>query len=238
MTAVIRGELLKALTTRTLLGYAAAALGLAVANVLIVSGTSDLDTVADKRDALAGMPLLLVLLGLVGAAGEYRHRPAAPAALVARRGRGSVLLARASAYGLLGLAVGAATSAVSLGLGLPLLAGEPGPDLHTGQVAAVVGGTMLGGALAGVLGAAAGALVRNQAAGAVGVLLLAFMGTEFLEAIDEDAVGFSPFGAALAVAAYPGGGTLGWGVSALVLGAWTAALLAAAVTAERGRDLA
>ena len=36
---------------------------------------------SDKREAIAGLPILLLLLGLVGAAGEYRHRTAGPAAL-------------------------------------------------------------------------------------------------------------------------------------------------------------
>lgn len=238
MTALIHGELLKAVSTRTLVGYAFAAIGLAIANVLIVSRTSALDTVSDKQDALAGMPLLLLLLGLVGAAGEYRHRSAAPAALVGRRDRGSVLLARAVAYGLVGAAVGAATAAVSVALGLPLLADEPGRGLRAGEVVVVAGGTTVAGGVAAVLGAAVGALVRNQVAGAVGALILAFMGTEFIEAIDEDAVGFSPFGAALAVAGDPGGGTLSLGASALVLSVWTVSLLVAAVIAERRRDLA
>jgi hypothetical protein len=56
--------------------------------------------------------------------------------------------------------------------------------------------------------------------------------------IEEDAVGFTPFGAALSVAGDPGGGTLGWGEAALVLIAWTVPLLIAAIGLERRRDLA
>jgi ABC-2 type transport system permease protein len=94
MTALLRGELIKATTTRTLLGYAALGLVIAVASVVAASLTDNLSTVTDKQGAIAGWPILLLLLGLVGAAGEYRHRTAAPAALVAGRDPGELLLAR------------------------------------------------------------------------------------------------------------------------------------------------
>lgn len=44
--------------------------------VALASGT--IDEVPEKEEALAGLPILLLLWGLVGAAGEYRHRTAAP----------------------------------------------------------------------------------------------------------------------------------------------------------------
>ena len=121
------------MTTRTLFGYAAIGVALAAGNVLILTLSEDLVTVADKQEAIAGLPIMLVLFGLVGAAGEYRHRTAAPAALTAGRGRGRLLLARAGAYAVAGLAVGALTAAVSLALGLPLLGGEPGPGVGAGD---------------------------------------------------------------------------------------------------------
>jgi hypothetical protein len=238
MTALIKGEIIKAITTRTLLAFTAAATALALVNVLVVTQFSVLDKASDKQDALAGMPILLLLFGLVGAAGEYRHQTATPAALVARRDRGQVLLARAAAYAVTGLAIGALTVLVSLAVGLPLLASEPGRGLRSGEVAVVAAGTLVAASSAAVLGAAVGALLRNQVAGVVGVLLLTFLGTEFIATIEEDAVGFTPFGAALTVAGDPGGGTLSWGEALLVLTAWTVPLLIAAISLERRRDLA
>ena len=52
--------------------------------IAVASGT--LNDVPEKEEALSGLPILLLLWGLVGAAGEYRHRTAAPAA---RRRRSS-----------------------------------------------------------------------------------------------------------------------------------------------------
>ena len=91
MTRLIRGELIKATTTRTIFAYARSRPS------RWRSRRSRVDrrwrgatwmSLADKTEAIAGLPLLVLLLGLVGAAGEYRHRTAAPAALVAGRDRG------------------------------------------------------------------------------------------------------------------------------------------------------
>ena len=106
MTALLRGELIKTVTTRTVFGYAALAVALIIANVLITTLSEDLRTVASKPGAIAGLPMLLILFGLVGAAGEYRHRTAAPAALAAGGRRGRLLVARAGAYALTGLVLG------------------------------------------------------------------------------------------------------------------------------------
>jgi len=239
MTALIRGELIKTVSTRTLLGYAATGAALAIANVVIVTQASgDLVTVSDKQEAIAGLPIIVLLFGLVGAAGEYRHRTAAPAALAAGQHRALLLLARAGAYALTGLAIGALMVAVALVLGLSLLPAHPGPGLGAHDVALVAAGSLLAAALSAIMGVAVGALVRNQVAGVVGALILAFVVSPLIAVIDETAVEFTPFGAAFALAGDPQAGTLSWGGDALLLLAWTLPLLLAAVVTERHRDLA
>jgi ABC-2 type transport system permease protein len=238
MTALLKGELLKVVTTRTVFAYAALGVAVAVANVLIVTLSEDLVTAADKREAIAGIPLLLLLFGVVGAAGEYRHRTAAPAAIAAGGRRGRLLLARAGAYAVAGLVLGALAGAISLALGLPLLRGEPGPGLDAGEIAAVVSGSILGAGLCAIIGIAAGALVRSQVAGVVGALLLMFVATPLLIHVSEKAAEFTPFGAAVTFAGDPTADTLSWGDAGLVLAAWTVPLLIAAVLVERRRDLA
>ena len=238
MTDLLRGELIKTVTTRTVFGYAALGVALAIANVLIVTLSDDLVTVADKRGAVAGLPMLLILFGLVGAAGEYRHRTAAPAALAARGRRGRLLLARAGAYAVTGLLLGALAAASALGLGIPLLRGEPGPGLGSGEISAVIAGSLLGAGLCAIMGVAAGALVRNQVVGVVGALLLMFVATPLLNIADETAAELSPFGAAVILAGDTAAGDgLTWGQAGLVLTAWTVPLLVAAFTVERRRDL-
>jgi ABC-2 type transport system permease protein len=239
MTALLRGELIKAVTTRTLFGYAALGVALAIANVLILTLSKDLLTAAEKQEAVAGLPMLLILFGLVGAAGEYRHRTAAPAALVVGGHRGRLLLARAGAYAVTGLVLGTLTAAVTLALGLPLLSGEPGPGLGSGKIAAVVTGSVVGAGLCAIMGVAAGTLVRSQVAGVVGALLLMFVAMPLLNVADDTAAELSPFGAAVVLAGDPAvGGTLSWGTAGLVLAAWTVPLLLVAIVVERRRDLA
>jgi ABC-2 type transport system permease protein len=238
MTALLRGELIKTLTTRTLFGYAALAVALAIANVLIFTLSKDLVTVADKQEAIAGLPMLLILFGLVGAAGEYRHRTATPAALAAGGDRGRLLLARAGAYAVTGLAIGALTAAVSLGLGLPLLSGEPGPDLVSGTITAVAVGSVVGAALCAIMGVAAGALVRNQVAGVIGALVLMFVAMPLIAIMSTTAAEATPFGAAIVLAGDPTADTISWRAGGLILAVWTLPMLLAAIVVERRRDLA
>jgi ABC-2 type transport system permease protein len=239
MTALLRGELIKTVTTRTVFAYAALWVALAIANVLILTLSGDRVTVADKQGVIAGLPMLLILFGLVGAAGEYRHRTAAPAALAVGGGRGRLLLARAGAYAVTGLVLGTLTVAVTLALGLPLLRGEPGPDLDVRKIAAVAAGSILGAGLCAIMGVAVGALVRSQVAGVVGALMLMFLGMPLLNLAHETAAGVTPFGAAAILGGDPAAGDrLSSGEAGLVLAAWTLPLLLAATAVERRRDLA
>jgi ABC-2 type transport system permease protein len=81
---LLRGELRKLLTTRTLLAYALADVAMSLFNVVVVTVASgDLDELGEKQEALASLPILLLLPGLVGAAGEYRHRTAVLAVTLA-----------------------------------------------------------------------------------------------------------------------------------------------------------
>jgi ABC-2 type transport system permease protein len=238
MTALFTGEFIKTVTTRTLFVFAVIGAALAAGNVLILTLSEDLVTVADKQEAIAGLPVMLLLFGLVGAAGEYRHGTAAPASLAAGRPRAQLLLARACSYGVAGLAVGALTAAASLTLALPLLGREPGPGLGSGVIASVAAGSIIGGALCAIMGVAAGTLVRNQVVGVVGALILMFVVMPLLNVVSETALEYTPFGAAVMLAGDPNAGSLSGGVAAAVVAAWTVAILLAAILAEQRRDLA
>jgi hypothetical protein len=239
MTTLIRGELIKATTTRTIFAYGAMAVVLAVGQVLalILPAWGDPMSLADKTEAIAGLPLLVLLLGLVGGAGEYRHRTAAPATLVAGRDRGSVLLARAGAYAAAAVVVAALTTAVTLAVGLPLLAHRPGPDVGAGDVALVAGGTLVAAALSAAFGVALGALVRNQVVAVTGTLVVIFVVLPLVGVISPTALDVTPFGAAQGVAG-AGLETLSIGAAGAILAGWTGAALSAALVTERRRDIA
>jgi hypothetical protein len=180
----------------------------------------------------------LLLWGLVGAAGEYRHRTAAPAALVARRDRGTLLLARMGAYALTGLVIGALMTVVAVGLGLPLLGRQPGADLTFGDVTAVVAGNLVAFVLSAIIGAALGALIRSPVVGVVVLLIVNFAVIPLIGGVQEATANYTPFGAAGVLARMTHNTTPSVGVAGLVLAAWTAVAVIVAVIVERRRDLA
>ena len=239
MTTLIRGELIKATTTRTIFAYGAMAVVLAVgqALALILPAWGDPMSLADKTHAIAGLPLLVLLLGLVGGAGEYRHRTAAPTTFVAGRDPGSVLLARAGAYAAAAVVVAAVTTTVTLAVGLPLLAHRFGPQVGAGDVALVAGGTLVAAALSAALGVALGALVRNQVVAVTGTLVVIFVVLPLVSVINPTVLDVTPFGAAQGVAG-AGLETLSIGAAGVVLVGWTVAALIAAIATERRRDIA
>ncbi|WP_328492211.1 ABC transporter permease [Streptomyces sp. NBC_00414] len=235
----MRGELIKTVTTRTVLGFAVGGVAFTVVNVLAVAVASGtLDEVPEKEEALSGLPILLLLWGLVGAAGEYRHRTAAPAALVGRRDRGVVLSARIAAYALTGLLLGTLTSLVSVGLALPLLSDQPGPGLTSGDVGAVVAGNLVAFVLSAIMGAALGALIRSPVLGVVVLLIVNFAVVPLLSDVSEAGTNLTPFGAAGILSRMTHHTTLSVVDAGWVLAAWTVAVTLVAVVVERRRDLA
>jgi ABC-2 type transport system permease protein len=239
MTALVKGELIKTATTRTAAAYAVLALAVAVAGVLltILPESGELGTLDEKKEAIAGGPILMLLLALVGAAGEYRHRTAAPAALVSGRRAWQLLLPRAAAYAIAGTAIAAPALVVTLAIGLPLLAGEPGPALGAGDVALVAMGTLVAAAISAMIGVAVGALVRNQVAAVIGTLVFVFIVLPLVQLASPAAVNITPVAAG---AGFAGAhlDDLSWGAAGLILAGWAVVLMLAAIVSERSRDLA
>jgi hypothetical protein len=236
---LLRGELIKVRTTRTALGFAAASVLLVLAVVLITILAGHPRSLQDKRDALnvgGVLSVPLLLFGIVGATGELRHRTLAPAVLIAPD-RVRLTLARVGAYALTALAVGAAMLAVGLLIGIPLLAGRPGPDLGGSDYARIVGGGLLACTLAVVVGIGVGVLVRNQVAGVIGALIWLFIAEPLLPLIDARIEGYGLLGAAATV----GGGTsdhaLRWGAALAVLVAWAVVFVAVGMLLDRRRDV-
>lgn len=239
MTHLLAGELLKVRTTRTAFGFAIAALLLALATVLIVSlAGGGPETIRDKRSALAfGSVISAVLLiyGVVGATGEFRHRTLAPAVLIAPD-RYRLVVARMLAYGLTAGLAAAAIGALVYLIGIPLLAGTSGPDLDGGDYLGVAVGGVLASVLCGVLGVAIGTLVRNQVGAVVGLLVWIFVMEPLLTIPDDNLTDYT-IGTSAGVLGQAGNadGTMAHALA--VLTAWTLVLSIAAVTVDRRRDV-
>ncbi len=239
MMALMRGELAKTLSTRTLFAFVLGGVAFAVLNAVIIAAASGtIDEVAEKQEALSSLPILPLLWGLVGAAGEYRHRTAAPAALVARCGRAALLFARLVAYALTGLGIGVVTTGAAVAVALPLLSSQPGPDLDSAQIGSMAAANVAASALSAIMGAALGALVRNQVVGVVVLLVVNFAVIPLIAGTQEGLTNLTPFGASSVLSGMTHHTTITVGAAAAVLVGWTFVVGFVALVSERQRDLA
>jgi hypothetical protein len=238
MTRLLRGEMIKVRTTRTALGFGAAAVLLTLAATLIsilAGNPVDLDA---KRNALnfgGGLGIVLLLFGAVGATGEFRHRTLAPAVLIAPD-RFRLVLARLGAYSVTGLLFGLAMGIVALGIGLALLGSEAGPDLTGGDYVKLGGGGLIDVTLAAAIGVGVGTLVRNQVAAVVGILVWLSIIEPLTGVIDDSWVKYT-LGSTLNRVGLGGDSDMSFGTSILLLVVWAVVLCAAGALVDRRRDV-
>jgi ABC-2 type transport system permease protein len=240
LTALLRGELIKVRTTRTALGFGLASVLLLLAYVLVGILAGDPTEASEKRESLnvgGVLSIPLLIFGIVGATGEYRHRTLAPAVLIAPD-RFRLTLARLLAYMLTALAVGVAMLVVALGVGLPLLASQPGSDLTGEDYATIIGGGLIVATLTTALGVGVGVLVRNQVAGVVGALIWLFILSPLLGLIDEALPTYTTLPAAgIAGGAAAPDEDLTWTGAVVVLVVWALVFNVLGLIAEKRRDI-
>lgn len=238
MTALIRGEMIKVRTTRTALGFGISAVLLVLAFVLITILAGDPTTAQEKRDAFnvgGALSVPLLLFGIVGATGEFRHRTLAPAVLISPD-RGRLTLARLIAYAFTAALMGVAMVAVALAVGLPLLAGRVGPDLGSDDYVTVIAGGIIAATLCCALGVGIGVLVRNQVAGVVGALVWLFILEPLMPLIDDVLAKGSIIGAAATL----GGASadeVSWAGALLALAVWAGVFVVAGLLVDGRRDV-
>ena len=241
MIRVVGSELLKLRTTRTFWGLTGAAAALVL---LIVVLSVALDTSISADDGLnilataAFSGILTLVLGVVVGAGEYRHGTIAWTLLLTPN-RLRAVAGQVLACGLAGLAIGLAVSALAAAVALPWLAAKDATMPATGDVLRIVFGTVVYAGLAAALGAGLGALLRNQVAAIVIVLVQIFIVDTTLAALLE---GIGPFtltglGVAMSGVADDGDELLGPGVAALVWAGYATLLGALAALRTARRDI-
>lgn len=179
MNRLVRTELLKQRTTRTLVAGIAAApvvAGLVTIAILSAAGKQGNDPLSpDNLVQVLGAPagaitLIAILLGVLGTAGEYRHQTITTTFLASPRRR-DVVIAKLAAHSLTGAAMGVLSLAVSTAIAVPWLR-YSGVDLHVGSdTIRVAAGLVVSTALHAALGVSVGALIRNQTAAAAAVLV-------------------------------------------------------------------
>ena len=246
MTALLRAEARKLVTTRSAVAMAAAvvaypalgALGAALAGeggatpgdlLQVIRGGADLVTVA------------ALVLGILAVAGEYRYGTIVPTLLVVPR-RDRLVAAKLAGQALFGAALGLAAGAVAVAAGGIYLTSE-GVDagVLSGDVLVTVAGAVLVAALYAAIGAAVGAVVRNQTAAVAGALVWVLTVENVVPVVlrSPGLKRWLPGGAADRLLHLAGGGPEGvsaWAALAMLAGL-AAALTVAAVAAVRRADV-
>jgi ABC-2 type transport system permease protein len=141
-----------------------------------VQGTPAVGTVANMSKVFATGVVssnVMLVLGIMIAAGEDRHRTILATYLAEPR-RGRVLLAKLATAGGLGLVYGALTFALTVAVAVPLYATQGVHDYPVSISALWLGTTLLT-ACFGLLGVALGALTRNTVGAIVGALGWVFL---------------------------------------------------------------
>jgi len=184
MKNLIRAELMKLRTTRMIYGLAVAALAFAaISTIDAVSragksgGGAALSTGQGIRDVMSAgssSGLVLLLIGILVMAGEFRHSTATSTFLVCPK-RGRVVAAKLAASVLVAAAIAVAASGLTLALSMPWLASK---HLHVDIFSRNVGLVLLGGIAVmmiwAAVGVGVGSLIRNQTAAVI--VALAWVG--------------------------------------------------------------
>ena len=245
MIRLVRAELTKLGTTRLVYGTAAVMAAFAVltvaANISDRQGAPPLS--ADSLPMLVGGPVTLLsgaalLLGILGMAGEFRHHTVTQTFLVTPD-RGRVVAAKLVAYPLAGIGLAltilAFTAAVAAGW---LAAKGITPSLLDARLGRVLLGAVLAAGLCGLVGVGVAALVRNQVAALVGVLVwVAVVEGLLMTLLNDPGLGRWLPSAAAAALTNPGGGQLSRLAGTLLLAGYALALALVGTRLVVGRDI-
>jgi ABC-2 type transport system permease protein len=244
MTRLLRAELLKLRTTRTVWGLLVATVvltGTAVAGAVIVADNAGVNLDSDEGVRLvlhvsgAGAVLVLVL-GIIMTAGEHRQGTATDTFLTTPL-RWRVLAAKLVTATVVGAAFGALSSGVALAVATHMyqLKGHTFP-LDASGAGSILVGAVVYASLFGALGAALGSLIRNQVGAIVGCLAWLFVAEQIVLGIAPTVGRYLPAAAGRALVRDPNGELLAQASAGVVLALYAAAIMAVGVYVERRRD--
>ena len=208
MTVALRAEVRKLLTTQVWFWLAALALGMTLLVTGLISAFSEQVEGGAPLEALLNAAigfadLIAAVLGVIGITGEYRHLTATPTFLsVPRRGR--VVTAKLLVYLLTGLLLGILCVGAALAVGAPWLDARGFPiDLGADSTVRIIVGGIVSVAIYGLIGVGVGALLRNQVAAVVGIVIYLFVAEPVLSIVPgvQEAYPYLPGGAASALTA-------------------------------------
>lgn len=241
MSRLLRAELLKLRTTRTFFAMVLSALLLSLLVAVLTAALSDHFTRADLDDlyTVDFSPLFMLLLGVMGMAGEWRHRTIT-ATVLAAPDRLRLLAAKTLAYTVVSALVSLLVVTLTVAVASLILSSRDMPALPFSDIADLAWRMIVVAAFSGAFGVCVGAVVRNQVAAIVGLLILGFAIEPALIGLVIDVGKFGPIVGApngLIGTTFDDEGILAAGPAALVMLGWIAVGFSAAAVLLRRRDL-
>jgi ABC-2 type transport system permease protein len=193
VTALLSAELLKLRTTRTFVALVGASLALSLLVVVLTATLEDNFSEKEVRELFFTdfSSLFILLLGVMGMAGEWRHRTITGTVLAAPK-RMRLLGAKVLSYAVAGAVLSLIVTVTVMVVGLLILSARGETTIGVGELADVLWRNLLVAALLGALGVGIGGLLRNQVVAIVGILVFAFAVEPTLFALAPDVAKFAP----------------------------------------------
>lgn len=243
MSPLLRAELLKLRTTRTFVALVGASLALSLLVVVLTGLLSDEIGPQDARDLFTAdfTGLFIMLLGVIGMAGEWRHRTITGTVLAAPD-RLRLMGAKVVAYAAAGVVLSLIVTATIMLVGTIILSSRGFDTVALSDLLDVLWRNLLVAALVGGLGVCIGGLIRNQVVAIIGVLIIGFVMEPALFGLVPEVARFGPTqGAPAGIQDIEPFGDdtplLSPAVAVLVMLGWIAAFFTAAAVRLKRRDL-
>jgi ABC-2 type transport system permease protein len=243
VTDQIRAELLKIRSTRTTLGLVLGMVALVLLFVLLTGFLADVDGLSSKGDQLSFLgvgslaALFAALAGVLVVTSEYRFGTIRPTIIFNPR-RSRVVAAKLVASMSAGIVFAVVGMGLSFGIGRAILSGRSIPlVLDGGDVAQLLLGALAASALWGAIGVGLAAILRNQIASVIGLLVWSLVVENLLFGLVPSVGRFTPGRASDALMGMTADHLLSAGAGAAVLVAWAAALAAAGLVLTAQRDV-
>jgi ABC-2 type transport system permease protein len=172
---LLSAELLKLRTTRTFVTLVSVTVVLSLIVVGLTAILTDDFTEESVREMFTFdfSALFILLLGVTGMAGEWRHRTITSSVLAAPD-RVRLLVAKLISYAVAGTVLSLIVTVALMALGTVILAVRDVTTLGLADLADVLWRNLVVAALLGAFGVCIGGIVRNQIVAIVGILIFAF----------------------------------------------------------------
>ena len=244
MSTLLRAELLKLRTTRTFVALVAATMVLSLLVVGLSAILEDDFTEQQVRELFTAdfSGLFILVLGVIGMAGEWRHRTIT-SSILAAPARVRLLAAKLLAYAAAGLVLSLVVTVTLMALGTLILSVRDQPTISLSDMADVLWRNLVVAALLAAFGVCIGGLLRNQIVAIVGLLIFAFVLEPTLIALVPEVGQFGPTSGApngvIGINPFDDGdgATLSTGIALLVMIGWVGLGFAATAALLRRRDL-